>query len=214
MPTRSVGAKEEKRRVAALRTHVVSSTSMSMSSKTTATKRWGKAAMAVAESSGGLVPGAAGGVVDATLCDSGVSVLKVEMAWDLRLSESWKSSFLRLVTTLPLLSRTTTRTRTKFTRTRKVGGVSRAETSAESLAGACGAAAGVVDVAGGSLLEGACWARRWQAPNNSASKAAKQRPERRRARGNDNGFRILRFLTASRCFLAGGHTARTLDTNG
>src|SRR5258707_15144375 len=47
-------------------------------------------------------------VVASTLCDSGVSVLKVEITCGLRLSESWKSSFLRLVTICPLASRTTT----------------------------------------------------------------------------------------------------------
>src|SRR5882762_2048452 len=86
--------------------------------------------------------GSAGFVVEASLCDSGVSMLKVEITCGLRLSESWKSSFLRLVTTFPVASRTTARTKTKLTRTRNVGGVSRVVTSEASLAGACWVADG------------------------------------------------------------------------
>jgi len=53
-----------------------------------------------------------------------VSIEKLEMIWGLRSSTSWKSSFFRLETTLPSLSRTTTRTRTKLTRTLNVAGAS------------------------------------------------------------------------------------------
>ena len=54
MPTRSVGARDAKSRVAAFRTHAVSSISMSVSSNTTATKRCGNAAMAAAAISAAL----------------------------------------------------------------------------------------------------------------------------------------------------------------
>src|SRR5215813_7372123 len=61
---------------------------------------------------------------------AGVSMLKKEITWGLRLSVSAKSSLCRFWTTLPVESRTTTRTRTRLTRTRKVAGVSWVATSA------------------------------------------------------------------------------------
>src|SRR5882762_9018981 len=197
MATRSVGASDASNRVAALRTHTVSSISMSVSSNTTATKRWGKAAMAAAESPESFSSASSWGalVVASTLCDSGVSVLNVEITCGLRLSESWKSSFLRLGTICPLLSRTTTRTKTRFTRTRNVGGVSRVETSEASFAGA---------VAEGALVAGACvsdlagtscaWA--WQAAQAAANSAPKRRAYVRRVSGNRNEFRILPFVAS------------------
>src|SRR6266404_792839 len=134
-------------------------------------------------------------VVASTLCDSGVSVLKVEITCGLRLSESWKSSFLRLVTICPLASRTTARTKTRFTRTRNVGGVSRVETSVVSFAGvgeagACGAGACVSDLAGASCA----WA--WQAAKNTANNAPKRRAYVRRVSGNRNGFCIHPFVAS------------------
>src|SRR4030095_14084903 len=62
--------------------------------------------------------------------DAGVSTLKLEMVCGLRLSKSRKSSFFKFSTTLPLSSRTTTRTKTMFTRTLKVVAESRVTTSA------------------------------------------------------------------------------------
>src|SRR5258705_4531739 len=134
-------------------------------------------------------------VVASTLCDSGVSVLNVEITCGLRLSESWKSSFLRLGTICPLLSRTTTRTKTRFTRTRNVGGVSRVETSEASFAGA---------VAEGALVAGACvsdlagascaWA--WQAAQKMANNGPKRRAYVRRVSGNRNGFCIHPFVAS------------------
>src|SRR5882757_6373989 len=139
-------------------------------------------------------------VVASTLCDSGVSVLKVEITCGLRLSESWKSSFLRLVTICPLALRTTTRTKTRFTRTRNVGGVSRVETSVVSFAGvgeagagaagACGAGACVSDLAGASCA----WA--WQAAQKTANNGPKRRAYVRRVSGNRDGFCIHPFVAS------------------
>src|SRR5882762_10327188 len=129
-------------------------------------------------------------VASTTLCDSGVSVLKVEITCGLRLSESWKSSFLRLVTICPLASRTTTRTKTRFTRTRNVGGVSRVETSAVSFAGVGGAGACVSDLAGAPCA----WA--WQATKNTANSAHKRRAYVRRVSGNRDGFCIHPFVAS------------------
>ena len=81
MPTRSEGAREVSSRVAALRTQTTSSLSISVSSNTTATNRWGRAAMASGVSPDPLASalGSAGFVVGAILWESGVSVLKVEI---------------------------------------------------------------------------------------------------------------------------------------
>src|SRR5258708_29112328 len=180
---------------------------MSKSSKTTATNRWGKAAIAAGSpGTPSSAFGAAGVVVGATLWDSGDSVLNVEITCALRLSEIRKSSFFRLVTTFPVLSRTTTRTKTRFTRTRNVGAVSRVETSEASLAGAC--AAGVC----ASLLGGGSWACTWQAAKNTTKKPFSKREDARRVSGHRNGFSNLPFVAFSSYFLAKVNTQESGST--
>src|ERR1700756_1020571 len=81
------------------------------------------------------------------------------MVCGLRLSKSWKSSFFKLSMTLPLWSRTTTRTSTRFTRTLKVAAESRVTTSA--VGGDCdGVSEGFAGCEGGLSCAGAAWAGR------------------------------------------------------
>src|SRR5258708_2471109 len=103
--------------------------------------------------------------------DAGVSKLKVEIVCGLRLSKSWKSSFLRLSIGLPFGSRTTTRTRTTFTRTLKVVDESRVTTSAveagwEVLPEAfAGSVVGRVELSGA----GGAWAHRGRATSKGSN---------------------------------------------
>src|SRR5260370_40375304 len=87
-------------------------------------------------------------VTTGMVCEAGVSRLNVEIFCGLRLSKSWKSSFLRFSTTLPFWSRTTTRSKTKFTRTLKEVAEARVTTS-DAAGGVEGAAAGLGGGCGG-----------------------------------------------------------------
>jgi hypothetical protein len=130
MATRSLAARAPKNLPAELRTNRASCIDMCTSSKTMETNRCGRvAAFSAAGSTFDEAPSAATEARRVSLRAASVSTLKEEIVWSFRLSTSWKSSFLRFGTTLPLASRTTTRTSTRFTRTLNVVGVSRLATS-------------------------------------------------------------------------------------
>src|SRR5580704_12272435 len=160
MPTRSEGADDSNMRAAAARTDTTSSINRSVSSNTIATKRCGIAGATGADAriAGDFSASGVAGTAGMTAWDSGVSTLNVEIVCGLRLSWSWKSSFFKLVMTLPWESRTTTRTCTRFTRTLKVGAVSRLETSApleseDEGGGDCGGGGGVAESVFGVVPE-------------------------------------------------------------
>src|SRR5712664_75504 len=134
--TRSLCASEPKKRVAELRTNVASSIERWTSSKTMDTNRWGKTTAFPAMGSAlDEYPVAPGEVTAEAVRVSGVSRLKDEIVCSFRSSNSRKSSFFSPLTTLPLASRTTTRTSTRLTLTLNVVGVSRLDTSWLSLDG-------------------------------------------------------------------------------
>ena len=109
--------------------------------------------------------------------------------------------------TFPAPSRTTTRRRTRFTRTRKVAALSRVETSEESF-GACAAGA-AVDAAGASVFAGASWACAcMRAAQKAVSEASQNALIVRRVNGSCNGRAIPSRLSVLPYFPTKAHTRR------